>query len=98
MDLRERILTEIQTRRSKARTNRAWAKFEILLGLLGATVGVLLGNLAIRDAGIDWGPAAAALALMVLGGYLALAGQRSHLYQSTFEQTGFLLDELKKSS
>jgi hypothetical protein len=34
--------------------------------------------------------------LFVLGGYLALAGSRSHLYQSSNELTAFLLEELHR--
>lgn len=71
--------------------NRTWAKLEILFGLTAAGSGLLLGN---------WAPHAeaerlpvllgGALALFVLGSYLAMAGQRSHLYQSLNEQTKLL--------
>lgn len=71
--------------------NRTWAKLEILFGLTAAGIGLLLGN---------WAPHAdpermllllgGALALFVLGSYLAMAGHRSHLYQSLNEQTKLL--------
>lgn len=79
--------------------SRTWAKMEILLGLAAAGLGLLLGDGAVsRPAGeIEWGLAAAALVLFVLGSYLALAGHRSHLYQSSNERTAFLIAEIRKS-
>jgi hypothetical protein len=74
--------------------NRTWAKLEILLGLAAAGLGLLLGVWALTrpaDA-IRWESVAAALALLVLGGYLALAGHRSHLYQSANELTAYLAE------
>ena len=78
--------------------NRTWAKVEILLGLTAAGIGLLLGNwsLACGAGPVDWGFAASALALFVLGSYLALAGHRSHLYQSMNEQTAFLTGEIER--
>src|SRR5262245_6927002 len=58
------------------RLNPVWAKLEIVLGLLAAGAGVPL--LVVRP---DAVAVAGGLALFVLGGYLALAGHRSHLYQ-----------------
>ena len=78
--------------------NRAWAKLEVLLGLAAAGLGLLLGVWALSrpaDA-IRWESAAAALALFVLGGYLALAGHRSHLYQSNNELTAYLAGEIRR--
>jgi hypothetical protein len=40
----------------------------------------------------SWLQAAAGLILFVLGGYLALAGHRSHLYQSSNELTAYLAE------
>jgi hypothetical protein len=76
--------------------NRTWAKAELLLGLGAAGVGVLLGVWAVSRPAADWGLAAGGLALWVLGAYLALAGHRSHLYQSGNERTAFLLGELRR--
>jgi hypothetical protein len=75
--------------------SRTWAKAEILLGLTAFGVGVLLGQWALSRpaAEIVWEFAAGALVLIVLGGYLALAGHRSHLYQSGNERTALLLEE-----
>lgn len=58
------------------RLTPVWAKLEIFLGLLAVAGGLrLIGH-------ANELPAAAGMALFVLGGYLALAGHRSHLYQS----------------
>ena len=64
------------------RLNPLWAKLEILLGLFAASAG-LVGALAMDPTAnrppVVWlGP----VLLATLGGYLALAGHRSHLYQS----------------
>jgi hypothetical protein len=77
--------------------NRTWAKAEMLLGLTAAGAGHMLGvRAAVQPlAEVPWGFAAAGLALFVLGGYLALAGHRSHLYQSNNELTAFLADEIQ---
>jgi hypothetical protein len=78
--------------------SRTWAKVEILLGLTAFGIGVLLGQwtLSRPAAEIAWGLAAAALALIVLGGYLTLAGHRSHLYQSSNERTALLIEEIRR--
>ena len=66
------------------RLNPLWAKAEILLGLFAVACGVVGGmKLAVLpEAQVpEWawlGP----VLLVTLGGYLALAGHRSHLYQS----------------
>jgi hypothetical protein len=72
--------------------SRVWAKLEVLLGLTALGIGVLLGQWALNftRAEIVWEIAACALALIVFGGYLALAGHRSHLYQSNNELTACL--------
>jgi hypothetical protein len=78
--------------------SRAWAKAELLLGLAAAGVGLLLGDWAVsRAAEVEWPAAGLGLALFVLGGYLALAGHRSHLYQSNNELTALLLEHLQRS-
>ena len=66
------------------RLNPLWAKGEILLGLFAVACGLVGGmTLAVRPAAEvpDWAWLAPVL-LITLGGYLALAGHRSHLYQS----------------
>jgi hypothetical protein len=77
--------------------SRAWAKAEIVLGLSAAGLGLLLGDWAVsRVREVEGLVAAAGLALFILGGYLALAGHRSHLYQSNNELTAFLLEHLQR--
>ncbi len=77
--------------------NRTWAKLEILLGLIGAGAGILLGQWELaRSAEVHTGLVAGALVLFVLGGYLALAGSRSHLYQSNNELTAYLIEEIHR--
>ncbi len=76
--------------------NRAWAKAEILLGLSAAGGGLLIGSWAVRAASVEWLLAVGGLILFVLGGYLALAGSRSHLYQSSNELTSLLLHEIQR--
>jgi hypothetical protein len=76
-----------------------WAKLEILLGLAAAGVGGLLGIWAVTRPGeVEWWFAAAGLALIVLGGYLTLAGQRSHIYRSNMESAATLAELLRASS
>src|SRR5277367_19473 len=70
------------------RLNPAWAKLEILLGLSAAGTGLFLGPGAFAQ--FDWPTAGGALALFVLGSYLALAGHRSHLYRSMNDRTAYL--------
>jgi hypothetical protein len=77
--------------------NRTWAKVELLLGLFAVGIGLLLGTWAAsRPATVEWPSAASGLALFVLGAYLALAGHRSHLYQSNNELTSLLLEHLER--
>src|SRR5262245_59294455 len=93
MDSNER-LARLQADLGHKPLNRTWAKAEVFLGLLAAGVGLLLGvwSLSRPAAEIAWGLVAAALALLVLGGYLAMAGHRSHLYQSANELTAYLAE------
>jgi hypothetical protein len=69
---------------------RGWAKIEIVLGLGAGGGGLLLASWAVSRPVVEWAYAAVGWALFVLGGYLALAGHRSHLYQSSNEQTAYL--------
>ena len=75
-----------------------WAKLEIFFGLAAAGIGLFLGDWAVaRAADTLWVTAAGALALFVLGSYLALAGHRSHLYQSANDLTAFLAERIANS-
>lgn len=66
-----------------ARLSPAWVKAEIVGGLAAATLGVRLLPL---DGTIAW----AGAVLVVLGIYLAMAGNRSHLYQAMNHQNATL--------
>jgi hypothetical protein len=90
------LTAEIHRRLGYRRLSRAWAKVEILLGLLAAGIGLFLGHFAVSQSASTWELAAAGLALFVLGGYLALAGHRSHLYQSSTEQLVLLVEEIRQ--
>src|SRR4051812_2187818 len=76
------------------RLNPLWAKLEIFFGLFAAAVG-LIGAVklaALPDGTLPpWTWLAPAL-LVTLGGYLALAGHRSHLYQSNNRLAAHLAD------
>jgi hypothetical protein len=63
--------------------NRAFAKLEIFLGLSAISAGFWLGAGLVTSM------------LFVLGGYLALAGHRSHIYQSNNELTAYLVGEIR---
>jgi hypothetical protein len=66
------------------RLNPLWAKAEILLGLFAVAVGLVGGmKLAVLpEAQVPEWALLGPVLLIVFGGYLALAGHRSHLYQS----------------
>ena len=79
------------------RLNPLWAKLEILLGLFAVAVGMVGGmQLAVRTGG-DFSAWATlpSLLLITLGGYLALAGHRSHLYQSNNRLAAHLADLIR---
>jgi hypothetical protein len=80
-----------------SRLSPVWAKVEIVLGLLSAAGGLLVGVHAVaRDAvEIHWPLAVAGAALQTLGVYLALAGHRSHLYQSQTKLAAWLAAQIK---
>src|SRR5947209_3701525 len=93
----ERRLARLYTALGHNPLSRTWAKAELLLGLAAAGVGLLLGAWAVsRAAEVEWLAAGLGLALFILGGYLALAGHRSHLYQSNNELTALLLEHLQR--
>lgn len=90
------IADEVHARLNYARLNRAWAKAEIFLGLLAAGAGLFLGLPAAARSEVVWELIAAGLALFVLGGYLALAGHRSHLYMASTDRLVLLVEEIRK--
>jgi hypothetical protein len=75
--------------------NPVWAKLEILLGLGAAGAGLLLPFLFASSPSDQPFYALPGLILFVLGGYLAMAGHRSHLYQSNNALTAYLLSEIR---
>jgi hypothetical protein len=95
---REQALAELHARLGYKRLRPGWAKAEILLGLSAAGVGLLLGDWALARPQPEWGLAGGGLALFVLGGYLALAGQRSHLYQSGNALAAYLAECVRGSN
>src|SRR6516164_4718074 len=93
---KDRALSHLREALGHKPLTRTWAKAEILLGLLAAGLGVLLGDGALGRTGeTSWLQAAAGLLLFVFGGYLALAGHRSHLYQSNNELVAYLAEEIR---
>jgi hypothetical protein len=93
---KDRALSQLQEALGHKRLSRSWAKAEILLGLFAAGLGLFLGEWAFGRPGDDpWPLAAAGLLLFVLGGYLALAGHRSNLYQSGNELAAYLAEEIR---
>jgi hypothetical protein len=91
-------VAELQKQLGFKPLNRRWAKLEIVFGLAAAALGLILGTWgASRAVATDyWQALIAAWLLLVLGGYLAMAGSRSHLYQSNNELTACLIDEIKQ--
>src|SRR6478609_6807557 len=95
---KDRALADLRVALGHRPLNRHWAKAEILIGLLAAGLGVLVGDWAVgRAEDVAWLTAGAGLVLFVLGGYLALAGHRSHLYQSSNELAAYLAEEIRSS-
>ena len=80
--------------------NRTWAKVEILFGLVTVFVGLILGNWSVSQplSTWNWTAVTASLILFVFGGYLALAGHRSHLYQSQNELIAYLTEKISRHS
>jgi hypothetical protein len=79
------------------RLNPLWAKGEILLGLFTVAVGLVSGmNLAVRpEAEVPYWAWLGPVLLITLGGYLALAGHRSHLYQSNNRLAAYLAELIR---
>jgi LPXTG-motif cell wall-anchored protein len=94
---REQALAELHGKLGYKRLNRTWAKLEILLGLAATGAGLLLDGYWLAQTGprTMWLFPAAGLTLFILGGYLAMAGHRSHLYQSANERTAYLAEIIR---
>jgi hypothetical protein len=84
--------------------NKIWAKIEIFLGLSCIFLGMMVGFFPVPNIRPFGSPEPSSplvgfltgLFLFVFGGYLALAGNRSHLYQSNNKLTAFLIEEIRK--
>jgi hypothetical protein len=78
------------------RLNPIWAKAEILLGLIAASSGLLIGIYGVvrSDGESNWLLLVASVLLQTLGTYLALAGHRSHLYQSQNKLAAWLATQI----
>jgi hypothetical protein len=93
MDPRERLVA------LDGKLGRAWAKLEILLGLAGVAVGqFLLMEAAVHsiEKEFPWTVLGSGTSLFALGGYLAMAGHRSHLYRWNNRNTVVLIDEIRR--
>jgi hypothetical protein len=97
MSERLQATSELHSALGYKRLNRLWAKVEILFGLSAAGIGLFLEDWALARNGseLEWALLAAGLCLFVLGSYLAMAGHRSHLYQSGNERTAYLAEIIR---
>ena len=78
--------------------NPIWAKAEIILGLAAATAGFLISvRMLLSGSEIsEWTFVFGGSAMMILGLYLAMAGHRSHIYQSNNRLTAYLAECIKR--
>jgi hypothetical protein len=76
-------LTELHAKLGHKWLSRTFAKLEIFVGLGAVSAGLWLN-------GGMFAPV-----LFALGGYLALAGHRSHIYQSNNELAAYLAGEIR---
>jgi hypothetical protein len=77
--------------------SKLWARIEMLLGLLVAGGGLFLGVWAVtRPPEVDAVLVVAGVVLFALGGCLALAGHRSHLYQSNNRLAAYLAEQIRQ--
>ena len=96
---RDEALDRLHERLGLRRLSTVWAKLEIVLGL--AAVAAALFHVTTAAAHprppVRWLLDFAAYpALFVAGGYLVLAGHRSHLYRSNNRLAAYLADEIRK--
>ena len=92
-DAHELLLREMH----RKRLSPVWAKLEIVICLTVAAIGQLI---AIREVVTQpdpiTAPTAAGVVLFVLGLYLAMAGHRSHLYQSNNRLAAYLIAKMQQ--
>ncbi len=72
--------------------HKTWARLEIALGLLAVALSL---TLLLPRTSFDQGTVLG-ITLFVLGGYLTLAGHRSHLYQSLNDHAAYLLGQIRR--
>jgi hypothetical protein len=91
--------SDLYRRLGYSRRSLVWAKVEILLGLAASGFGLILGCWSLGRSPVagEIVLAAGGLILFVLGGYLTLAGHRTHLYQSGNERTAYLAEILRQA-
>jgi len=77
-------LAEVYRLLSRRPPSLWWSKAEIVLGLAAVSIGLTFFEA--QEYATTLGPA-----LMTLGGYLALAGHRSHVYDAMTRQTAVIL-------
>lgn len=96
----ERSLAELHSALGMKRLNPVWAKVEIFLGLTAAAAGLMIAVRALGSASveIDWVHIMVSLALIVSGLYLAMAGHRSHLYQSNNKLAAYLAGQISSKT
>ncbi len=90
----EKSLAELHSALGMKKLNPVWAKIEIFLGLAAAAAGVMVAMRTSVE--IDWLRIIVSMALMVFGAYLAMAGHRSHLYQSNNKLAAYLAEMVSK--
>ncbi len=80
--------------------NPLWAKCEIFLGLFAIAMAFVSGAklAALPEAEFPWWAWLGPVLLFTFGGYLALAGHRSHLYQSNNRLAAHLADLIRKNT
>ena len=86
------LVTAVYTALGRRAPALWWSKLEMLLGLLAVGVGLMWGSEP--GGALVWGMPV----LVALGGYLALAGHRSHLYDAMTRQTAVTWTRLGLSS
>jgi hypothetical protein len=96
----EPSLADLHSRLGLKHLNKTWAKIELFAGLTAAGLGLFAGDWAIcrGDREGQWEVALGGLLLFVAGAYLALAGHRSHLYQSNNELTAYLAEKISRGT
>ncbi len=87
----DRSLTQLHGSLGRKKLNKTWAKVEIAGGLVAVAVAIATIARTVAEPLADAFPLiGAAVILFAMGGYLAMAGHRSHLYQSHDRTAAYL--------